>query len=314
MLIVTVLFICVAAGLLAFAAVIKADERLSARAARARLADYQPTVVLDKREEDLKAPFATRVILPAMGSVLGLIRRYVPAEYIEKTRKKLVMAGKSQPEDLDRYLIVRLFCVLLVPVLAVLVVKLTTLHGIELVAVILLIAMFGVLGPDAVLNRMVEDRQHKIRNKLPDILDLLTISVEAGLGFEQALNRVVTLVPGPLADEFGRMIGEMRAGSTRADALTALDERTQVAELRSFILALLQADVFGVSVGSILRTQAVEMRIKRRQLAQERAQKAPVKMLFPMIFCIFPALFVVIAGPAVIGIYHAFHTTPGVGH
>lgn len=312
MLIVTTLAICVFAGLFVFALVVKADERLSARAARARLADYEP-VVVDKREEDLKDPFATRVIVPAMGAALDLVRRYVPAEYIEKTRKKLVLAGKSQPEDLDRYLIIRIACVLAIPVLAILVARLTTLHGIELVAVIVLIVLFGVLGPDAVLNRMVEDRQHKIRIKLPDILDLLVISVEAGLGFEQALNRVVALVPGPLADEFGRMIGEMRAGSTRADALTALDERTQVTELRSFILALLQADVFGVSVGSILRTQAVEMRIKRRQLAQERAQKAPVKMLFPMIFCIFPALFVIIAGPAVIGIYHAFHTN-GVGH
>lgn len=312
MLIITSLAICVCAGLFALAAVVKADERLSARAARARLADYEP-VVVDKREEDLKAPFATRVVIPAMGAVLGLVRRYVPAEYVEKTRKKLVLAGKSQPEDLDRYLIIRIVCVLAIPVLSILVWKLTSFRGTELVAIIVLFVMFGALGPDAILNRMVEDRQHKIRIKLPDILDLLTISVEAGLGFEQALNRVVTLVPGPLADEFGRMIGEMRAGSTRADALTALDERTQVPELRSFILALLQADVFGVSVGSILRTQAVEMRVKRRQMAQERAQKAPVKMLFPMIFCIFPSLFVVIAGPAVIGIYHAFHTT-GVGH
>jgi tight adherence protein C len=312
MLFVTILAIAVCAGLLTFAAAVKAEERLTARAARARLADYEP-VVVDKREEALKEPFAIRVLLPALGTVLGLVRRYLPAEYVEKTRKKLVLAGRGQPEDLDRYLIIRIVCVLAVPVASIVVWKLTSLRGIELVAVIVLFIMFGLLGPDAMLNRMVEDRQHKIRIKLPDILDLLTISVEAGLGFEQALNRVVTLVPGPLADEFGRMIGEMRAGSTRADALTALDERTQVPELRSFILALLQADVFGVSVGSILRSQAVEMRIKRRQMAQEQAQKAPVKMLFPMIFCIFPSLFVVIAGPAVIGIYHAFHTT-GVGH
>jgi len=103
------------------------------------------------------------------------------------------------------------------------------------------------------------------------------------------------------------MLGEMRAGSSRADALTALDARIELPELRSFVLALLQADTFGVSIGGILRSQAAEMRVRRHQMAQEQAQKAPVKMLFPMVFCIMPALFVIIAGPAILGIYHAFH-------
>jgi tight adherence protein C len=162
------------------------------------------------------------------------------------------------------------------------------------------------IGPDSILNRKVEERQYEIRRKLPDVMDLLVISVEAGLGFEQALDRTVSAVPGPLTDEFSRMLGEVRAGATRADAMRALDTRTNIPEIRSFVLAILQADTFGVSIGRVLRAQADEMRIKRRQLAQERAQKAPVKMLIPMVFCIFPALFVVVLGPAALNIADAF--------
>ena len=298
-----VIAIFITATALAYAAAIKADARLSVRTARARLGDYDSVL---KREADLKEPFVDRVLAPAAASAVGLLKRFLPTDYLDKLRHKLVMAGRGSAEQIDQFLVFRLLSLVAVPVLWLVVWTMTNLTGKTLLAVVVFIGIAGVLGPDAWLNRVVAERQLTMRRKLPDILDLLTISVEAGLGFEQALSRTVTMVPGPLSEEFSRMLGEMRAGSSRSDALYSLDARVELPELRTFILALIQADTFGVSIGSILRSQAAEMRVKRHQLAQELAQKAPVKMLFPMVFCIMPALFVIIAGPAVLGIFQAF--------
>jgi tight adherence protein C len=298
-----VIAIFITATALAYAALIKADARLSVRTARVRLGDYDSAI---KREEDLKDPFVDRVVTPAAAFLVGLLKRFLPTDYIDKLRHKLGIAGRSTPEEIDQFLVLRVLSIVAIPVLWLVVWTLTSLTGKTLLAVVVFIGIAGAIGPDAWLNRVVAERQLAMRRKLPDVLDLLTISVEAGLGFEQALARTVTMVPGPLSEEFSRMLGEMRAGSSRADALYQLDARVELPELRSFILALIQADSFGVSVGAILRSQAAEMRVKRHQLAQELAQKAPVKMLFPMVFCIMPALFVIIAGPAVLGIFQAF--------
>jgi len=287
--------------LVIFAVGAQADERSIVRSSLRQLEGYE---VENVRDQELLNPLRDRAIAPALQGLTDLGRRFTPVGYVDKVRMKFVYAGEPNADAVDRYLATQVLAVAIGVVVTIF--AIFSLTGMLRFAVILFGLLLGFLGPSATLNRRVADRQHQLRIKLPDILDLLTISVEAGLGFEQALDRTVSAVPGPLSEEFARMLGEVRAGSSRADAMRALEVRCHVPEVRSFVLAILQADTFGVSIGRVLRAQADEMRVKRRQLAQERAQKAPVKMLIPMVFCIFPALFVIVLGPALINIYKNF--------
>lgn len=301
MLVLSVLLIAGAAGALFFTVASQLDERQMVRESLRQLDGYE---VENKRDQELLDPLRDRALKPVLEGLTGMGRRLTPTGYIDKVRRKFVHMGQADPAAVDRYLALRAvtFAAAFIVFVVVFVLNLTPLTGTMRLAFGGLLIVALVVGPDSVINRKVEDRQKRIQRELPDILDLLTISVEAGLGFEQALDRVINAVPGPLSEEFSRMLGETRAGASRADAMRALDDRCNTPELRSFVLAIIQADTFGVSIGRVLRGQSEEMRIKRRQLAQERAQKAPVKMLIPMVFCIFPALFVVILGPAMISI------------
>jgi tight adherence protein C len=247
-------------------------------------------------------PFFDRVLGPLSGKLVQLGKRFTPIGYVEGRRVKLIHAGRRGPDELDKFLAQRVLTIGAIPLLFILMFALLPLPTKQAFYMFLLLAVSLGLGPDAILNRQVDARKKLVRRQLPDVLDLLTISVEAGLGFEQAIDRITETVPGPLSDEFSRMIGEMRAGASRSEALQGVEVRTGVDEVKSFVMSMVQADAFGVSIGRVLRSQADEMRIKRRQLAQEAAQKAPVKMLIPMTFLIFPALFVVILGPAMINI------------
>jgi tight adherence protein C len=296
-----VLGVGAAVTLVIFALGSQADERATVRSSLRQLEGYE---VENVRDQELLNPLRERALTPALQGLTDLGRRFTPVGYVDKVRMKFVYAGEPSADAVDRYLATQVLGVAVAFVVAIF--AFVTFEGLLRWGMIGLVLMLGFLGPSATLNRKVQDRQHQLRIKLPDILDLLTISVEAGLGFEQALDRTVAAVPGPLSEEFARMLGEVRAGSSRADAMRALEVRCNVPEVRSFVLAILQADTFGVSIGRVLRAQADEMRVKRRQLAQERAQKAPVKMLIPMVFCIFPALFVIVLGPAIINIYKKF--------
>jgi tight adherence protein C len=279
------------------------EEKATIRASLRQLEGYE---VENLRDRELLTPVQQRAVAPVFKMIVAMGKRYIPSGQAESARRKLTLAGNPSPDVADRFIALRVVLVAAIPVWFVLAFYILPISGASRLAVFVLLTLASMLGPDSILNRRVAERQHQIQVKLPDILDLLVISVEAGLGFEQALDRTITSVPGPLSDEFIRMLNEVRAGSSRADALRALDTRTDVPEVRSFVLAILQADTFGVSIGRVLRAQADEMRVRRRQMAQEKAQKAPVKMLIPMVFCIFPALFVVVIGPAIINISKNF--------
>ncbi len=166
-------------------------------------------------------------------------------------------------------------------------------------------AAIGFFLPDLLLHNTGLRRQQQIPRALPDALDMLTICVEAGLGFDAALAQVARNTPGPLAGEFARVLQEMQIGKSRSEAMRSMGERTTVPELRAFVSAMIQAAELGIPVAHVLREQAKEMRIRRRQRAEAQAQKVPVKITFPLILCLFPALLVIVIGPGIIQIAHS---------
>jgi len=299
-----IVVLAVAAVMLgAWAASTSLESRSGSNRSLRAMDDYE---IADVRDEQMKESIGARVLAPVSRGLLDLARRFTPAGYADGVKRKIVLAGSPAGYEVDRFLILKVLgfasVIIWIP-LAV-----SFLSGRTLFAILCVGFAWGVcfFGPDVILDGRITKRREEIERRLPDTLDLLVISVEAGLGFEQALERTATAVPGPLSEESRRMLQETRMGASRADALRALDERTQVDDLRTFILAMLQADAFGVSIARILRSQADEIRVRRRQYAQEQSQKAPIKMLFPLAVCIFPAVFVVVLLPAVLQIFKVF--------
>ncbi len=273
-----------------------------------RLELYGRDTVAGAREDELAKPLAQRTVGPVVIRAGNLLKRFTPVGYLEKKQRKLMLAGYPGNLDAPAFTVVKLLTTAVGLVGAFF---LTDYGSDTLQQVVLFIfpIVAGFFGPDAWLERKVDERRQAMLRALPDVLDLLVISVEAGLGFDSALARVVATVPGPLSEEFFRMLQETRVGVSRRDAMRHLTERTDLDELRSFLLAMIQAEAFGVTIARVLRVQADEMRVKRRQRAQEKAFAAPVKLVFPLVFCIFPSLFIVLLGPAAIQIAEAFAST-----
>jgi len=257
-------------------------------------------------QSELNKPFADRVVAPGLARLTRIGRRFVPGEQVARIRSKLELAGNPAGWDIDRFLALNTLGLIAGFAVGLAVGLLLGLGLPPLLGVTIALCVTGYFTPNMILYQNAYDRREQMRRELPDALDLLTISVEAGLSFDAGVSQVARNTSGPLAEEFFRVLQEMQIGLGRSEALRALGERTDLPELRGFVTSMVQADSFGIPIAAVLRVQAREMRVKRSQRAEEMAQKVPVKILFPLIFCILPALFVVILGPAAITIFESF--------
>ncbi len=234
-----------------------------------------------------------RVVAPALSRALRFLRKFTPAGLVETIEKRLDLAGLSIRWSVELILVLKFLTAAAGGVAGY------VFSGWPVAAVAF--ASASVL-PDLVLDRLAQARQEKIERELPDALDHITMSVEAGLGFEAAMARAAAAGRGPLALEMRRTLHEMQIGMSRSEALRNLAARTDVLDLRTFVTAVVQSEDYGLPVANVLRIQSAEARTRRRQRAEERALKIPVKMVFPLVLCIFPSLFIVLLGPAAIRI------------
>jgi tight adherence protein C len=272
---------------------------------QARLARYaQPSLTLEEME--LQLPISDRLIMPAMQRLVNVLFRMTPSSQIALTRHNLMMAGLAGQMTVAQFQSRRFMAAFLLGGGMAFYGGLVKMSSTTALALGLPLAALGYLLPSMWLGSRIRSRQEAIQKSLADAIDLLTVCVEAGSGFDAALARVVARWKGPLADEFDRLLADLRMGKARREALKELADRTGVEDVQSFVSALIQADLLGVGLVKVLRVQAEQMRQRRRLRAEEQAQKAGLKMLFPLIFMIFPAVYIVILGPAVIQLFKVF--------
>jgi len=274
--------------------------RTKGDAVQARLAQLGSMQAKTLEEIELQQPFFDRTIRPMAVRLSGIGRKFTSAKKIGRTERRLAQAGN--PGDLRTVDFLGMKVVVAAAVAGVVILLLGVVMGNLSFGIIAALAggVIGFFAPEFWLTRRIKKRRKAVLLAVPDTLDLLTISVRAGLGFDAALGKVVEKTKGPLADEFRRALAEIRMGKARRDALRDLAGRTDVPALSNFIAAIIQAEQLGVSISKVLQVQSEQLRIERRQRAEEAAAKAPIKMLFPLVGCIFPSMFIVILGPAII--------------
>ncbi|MEO7003710.1 MAG: type II secretion system F family protein [Ktedonobacterales bacterium] len=256
---------------------------------------------------EMQAPFIERFARPALAQIARALGRFTPSSVQETTQQKLVYAGVQKRMQASEFIGLRALTTIAGVVVGALM-GFTLQRGIFLGALFTFaLGILGYVAPILWLRSRTDQRRRSIANALPDFIDLLAISVEAGMGFDQAILRIVSKADNLLTLEFRVALRQMQLGASRREALRQMVDRTGVEDLSAFIGAILQAEQLGASVANVLRIQSEEMRVRRRQRAQRLAQQAPIKMLFPMAFLIFPPVFIVVLGPAIPHIIRAFN-------
>jgi tight adherence protein C len=270
---------------------------------QARLTQLGSMQAKNLEELELQAPFIERTLRPLAQRLSARVSRLASSSFSDRTEKRLALAGNPGDLRVADWLGIKAIGAIIGAILFFFLFGIVGILGFPFLIAFVLAGvggMFGYTAPEFWLGGRVKKRQKAVLMMIPDALDLLTISVRAGLGFDAALGKVVEKLKGPLSDEFRRALAEVRVGKARRDALRDIVARTEVVPLTNFIGAIIQAEQLGVSISKVLQVQSEQLRIERRQRAEEQAAKAPIKMLFPLVGCIFPSLFIVILGPAII--------------
>jgi tight adherence protein C len=296
------IIIIAAIGVLALIfTIVRLGTRKPGDSLQSRLAEYslreQPATL---EEIELSLPFSERILAPIIRKAAEFMVRFTPARTMESTRRKLDLAGNPNNMTASYFFGMRLVATI---GLGILIFILLTVTKAEIGLRLLMTFVFAALGfflPVLWLGGKINKRKDVIIKALPDALDLLTICVEAGLGFDQAMQRVTEKWDNELSHSFARALQEIRLGKTRRESLRDMSNRIDVSDMTSFIAAVIQSEQLGVSMSKVLRIQSDQMRQRRRQRAEEKARQAPVKMLFPLVFLIFPSIFIVLLGPAVL--------------
>jgi tight adherence protein C len=289
--------VCLVVGLLN-----KPDSLMEARMANLR-GETRPPDILGREPVE---SFSTRMLNPMAASFGAKLEKLLPSTWITAIETSLVRAG--QPTTTQGFLIAAAACFGICTFLGFILVSSAGVSGTMGIALLGSLSGLGAYMPKMWLSSRVSTRQKAIQKSLPDAFDLIVVCVESGLGLEAALARVAEKSPGPFGEELNICLREVSMGKLRREALKELADRTGVPDLTGFINAVIQAEGMGTSVGTVLRVQAEQMRMKRRQRAEQQAHAAPVKMMFPLVLFLFPTLFIVILGPAGISIYNNFVT------
>lgn len=280
----------------------QAQERADLQGRLQKVLDWEEAA--GAREAELSRPLSERLLAPVLQTVSDLASRLLPAKILASLEKKVQQTGRQGGLSPRDYLGLKLLSAIVIPLLVYLLLGRSS--NLQTFALAAYAAVIAWRLPDMQLERIIRQRHALLEKSFPDALDLLTVSVEAGLGFDGAVAKVAEKSEGPVAEEFKRLLQEMRMGKLRKDALRDFSLRCGVEDIMIFTSTVIQAEQLGLNISGTLKTQAEQMRRKRRQRAEEKAMKVPVKMLIPMVIFIFPTIFIVLLGPAIIQIIENF--------